>query len=547
MKDQFTIGIDYGSLSARAVVCRVSDGEVLAEAESAYPHGVMYDALPCGVPLPQDWALQHPQDYLDALYGCLPAALKKSGVPASAVIGLGIDFTGSTPLPLGRDGQPLCFDPAFADKPHAYVKLWKHHAATREADELNALAAQHDPDLLLRYGGRVSSEVLFAKLLQILHEDPATFSAVDQFMEAGDWVTQCLTGESVRAAAMAANKAFYYKCSYPAFLEEAYPVLRGMRDTLLRGRMIGIGQPAGRLTADMAARLGLPAGLTVAAPHLDAHAAVAALGISGPGDALCTLGTSGGVLMADTAFHPVDGTCGITYEGMLPGLYGYANGQAAVGDILGWFADHCVPAAVTQEAQARGVSVHQLLAQKAAALRPGQSGLIALDWWNGNRSVLQDMHLSGLLLGMTLQTQPHEIYRALMESLAFGLRRILDASTAAGMRLNTLRLAGGISYKNPQFVQIISDVTRLPLLGSKQVSAPAVGAAIFAAVAAGAYDSVAAASARMNCLSDVRYIPNLANSVLYDPLYEEYKRLHDYFGRGGNDVMHRLREIAAQA
>ena len=190
MKDQFTLGIDYGSLSARAVVCRISDGEVLAEAESTYAHGVRYDALPSGVPLPPDWALQHPQDYLDALYACVPAALKKSGVPASAVIGLGIDFTGSTPLPLGRDGRPLCFDPAFADVPHAYVKLWKHHAATREADELNALAARHDPGLLLRYGGRVSSEVLFAKLLQILHEDPATFAAVDQFMEAGVWVTQ---------------------------------------------------------------------------------------------------------------------------------------------------------------------------------------------------------------------------------------------------------------------------------------------------------------------------------------------------------------------
>ena len=547
MNDQFVLGIDYGTLSARAVVCRVSDGAIVGQSESAYAHGVMSTALPCGTPLKEDWALQHPQDYLDALYACVPAALQESGLPQEAVLGLAVDFTGSTPLPLDAKGKPLCFDPRYAQRPHAYVKLWKHHAASREADELTALFRQHDPTLLRMYGGRISSEVLPAKLLQVLHEDPEVFAAADQFMEAGDWVTQRLTGAAVRSSAMAANKAFYRPdVGYPsALLASAYPQLQSIHHTLLRGRLCGIGQLAGHLTADMAQRLHLPVGLPVAAAQFDAHAAVPALDITGPGDALYTIGTSSGFMLLQPQFHAVEGACSITYEGTLPHFYGYASGQASAGDQLAWFVNHCVPAHIAQQASARGLSVHQLFSEQAAELSPGQSGLLALDWWNGNRSILADAGLSGLMVGMTLQTRPHEIYRALLESLAFGLRRIIDAHAAAGISIRTLRLAGGISYKNPQFMQIISDITHKRLLGSLPVSAPAVGAAILAAVAAGAYPSIEAAAARMNCLSGVEYTPHAAHAAVYDQLYAEYQQLHDYFGRGENDVMKRLRAIAA--
>ena len=547
MTDRFVIGIDYGTLSARAVVCRTSDGAVMGEAESVYPHAILYDHLPDGTPLPPEWALQHPQDYLDALYTCVPAAMKQSGVPRDSVIGIAVDFTGSTPMPLASDGQPLCFHAEYAGRPHAYVKLWKHHSAVREAEELNELASRYAPELLASMGGRISTEVFFAKLIQVLHEDPELFRAIDQWMEAGDWVTQQLTGESTRSMAAAINKGFYrIGIGYPAFIEETYPELRGMRNTILRGELCPIASVAGHLTAQMAERLGLPAGIVVPPMHLDAHAAVPALGVTGPGHALYTLGTSTGFMLVQPDFHAVEGACSITYSGMLPDCYGYANGQASAGDQLAWFVDHCVPASVSDEAARRGMSLHQLLTERAAALAPGQSGLIALDWWNGNRSVLQNTGLSGLMVGMTLQTQPHEMYRALLESIAFGVRRIIEAHSAAGIEMDTVHLAGGISYKNPLLVQMVSDVTGKRLLGSKRVSAPAVGAAILAAVAAGAYKTIAEAAAHMNCLSGQEYHPNAAASAVYDQLYAEYVRLHDYFGRGENDVMLRLRRLAAE-
>ncbi len=544
MKETYLLGIDFGSLSARAAICRAADGKVMAEADSAYAHGVMSEALPCGKKLPPDWALQHPQDYLDALAQSVTAALEKSGLPGSQIAGIGIDFTGSTPMPLAKDGRPLCFLPEFVHEPHAYVKLWKHHAAAREAEQLNELCRRHAPQLLETFGGRINAECFFAKLLQVLHEAPAVFEAADRFLEAGDWITQCLTGTDARSASMAANKAFYQPGGgYPAFLREAHPAFDGIARSKLRGKLCGIGQVAGHLTPQMAARLHLPAGIPVCAPQFDAHAAVPALGIDGEGAAMLCVGTSSALILAHPDFRPVQGTTGVIYEGTLPGLYGYASGQASMGDLLAWFVENCTPAETAAKAHAQNISVHALLSEEAARLRPGQSGLLALDWWNGNRSVLADSELSGLMLGMTLQTRPAEIYRALMESLAFGLRRILESHAAAGIYVHTLHLAGGISYKNPLFMQIISDATGMTLRGSLPVSTPAVGMAIFAAVAAGIYPGIPEAIRHMNCLSDACYRPNAENSRVYDALYHEYLLLHDYFGRGGNDVMKRLRAL----
>ena len=548
MEENTVLGIDYGTQSVRAVVCRAADGAVLSQSECAYAHRVMSEALPDGTPLPAGWALQHPQDYLDALFACVPDALRASGVQAGSIRGLALDFTGSTPLPLDRDGMPLCFHPEFAGHPHAYVKLWKHHGAARQAEALNRLIGEKAPNLLAHYGGRVSSEVFFAKLLETAEEDPALFAQMDQYMEAGDWVVQRLTGAEVRSLSMAVNKAFYQAdTGYSPFLEDAFPALGPLADGLLRGRMIPIGQVAGYLQPDMARRLGLPAGIPVAPSMLDGHAAVPAVGITGAGSAIYNAGTSSSLLLVEPAFHAVEGICSCNFSGTLPGLYGYASGQSAMGDQLAWYVQNGVPEALCREAEARGVSVHQLLSEQAAALAPGQSGLLALDWWNGNRSILADTRLTGLMLGMTLQTKPHEIYRALMESLAFGLRRILEAHAEAGIHLNCLRLAGGISYKNPLFMQIISDVTRLPLLGSKPVPAPAIGSAIYAAVVSGCHPSLSEAIDRMNCLSGQNYIPDPARSAVYDRLYAEYKRLYDHFGRGENDVMKRLLSLAAES
>lgn len=541
--EQYTLGIDYGSLSARAVICRAENGEVVAECVSEYAHGVMSSCLPSGKPLPPDWALQHPGDYLDALRESVRGAVKNSGLDPKSIVAMGLDFTGSTPLPLAENGEPLCFLPEFSDEPHAYVKLWKHHGAAREAEELNALSRKCDPELLRSSGGRINSECFFAKLLQVLHESPKVFAAADRFIESGDWITEVLTASDTRSASMAANKAFRRDGRYPAWLGEAYPELRGIENTKLRGTVRRIGSLAGHLCEKMAEELCLSAGIPVAVPQFDAHAALPALGVRSGDEGMLAIGTSSALIIAHPDFCAAEGATAVTYEGTLPGLYGYGFGQAAVGDLLGWFVDRCAPPSICEEAADRGVSAHVILTERSAKLRPGQTGLMALDWWNGNRSILADTDLSGMILGMTLKTQPEEIYRALMESLAFGLRRILESAADAGVKLRALHLSGGISYKNPQFMQIISDVTGLTLLGSKPVAAPAVGMAIFAAAVAGLHPSLNDAIARMNCLSGDKFTPNAENKKIYDQLYDEYLILHDYFGRGGNNVMKRLRAL----
>lgn len=551
MSEKFVIGIDYGTLSARAVICRTADGEIMAEHVCPYAHGVMSSALPDGTPLPPEWALEHPADYEEALVVSVRGALEKAQIPAQDVIGMAVDFTAGTILPLDKNGTPLCFDPQYASRPHAWMKLWKHHAAQAEADELSALCERFEPELLVCYGGRISAESMFPKLLQILHEDPAIYHAADRFIEACDYVTQMLTGSDARSYSMATYKALYREgVGYPDFLTLAAPEFADIARTKLRGSICPLGAIAGYLTAGMAQRLGLCPGIPVASAQLDGHAGLPALGIYGDNAAMMTLGTSSGIYLCTKELHAVKGACGIGWSATLPGMYGYASGQPGFGDLLAWFVSHSVPADVCDAARSHGISVHEELTQRAARLAPGETGLLALDWWNGNKSVLQDMELGGLMLGMTLETQPHEIYRALLESLAFGLRRIIQSHEDAGIPIRKLHVGGGIAYKNPLLMQIICDVTQKPMVCCKPVSVPAVGSCMFAATAAGSaaggYDHLEDAIRHMHCLSDMRYTPNEANREIYDRLYSEYLRLHDYFGRGENNVMRHLKALARE-
>ena len=550
MKQTYTIGVDFGTQSARAVLCRVSDGAVLSESECPYAHGVMSDRLPCGTPLPPDYALQHPQDFLDGLHATVHGVLDQSDINRADIIGMGMDFTCSTPLPVDKAGTPLCFDPRFERNPHAYIKLWKHHAAQWEAARLTELMREHDPELLPCVGGRLSPEAFFPKVWQVLREAPDVFDAADRFLEVGDWLTQRLTGNENLARSLATHKAQYREgVGYPPLLRYADPRLAGMIGAKVRGRLIDIGTVSGYLTARQAAWLGLPAGIAVTAPHPDAMASLPALGITGPGPAALAAGTSSAMILCYSQFLPVEGTTSIMLDNTLPGLYGYASGQAAFGDLLGWFVSRCAPEEVLCAAQDAHISAHEELSRRAARLRPGESGLICLDWWNGNRSCLADMRLSGMLLGMTLQTRPEEIYRALMEGLGFGLRCIIDAHERAGVPIRALHVSGGISYKNPLFMQLLSNIIQRPLYISKPLPTPAVGMAILSACAAGTqkggYDQLDEAAARMSCLSDIRYQPDASQAAAYDALYQEYIALHDYFGRGANDVMKRLRDLSA--
>jgi L-ribulokinase len=555
--DRFVVGIDFGTESARALLVDVATGREVATSVFLYPNGVIDERLPLDhqfVPLEADWALQDPGDYVQAIRTTLPSLLATSGIDPSAVIGVGIDFTACTMLPVTGDGTPLSELPRFRGEPHAWVKLWKHHAAQPEADLINETARRLDEPWLMRYGGRISSEWFFAKTLQILDEAPEIYEAADRLVEAADWIVWQLTGSETRNACTAGYKALWAKREgFPSgrFFAALNDRLAGVVDEKLSRTILSPGTRAGGLTAEAARWTGLPAGTPVAVANVDAHVSVPAATVTEAGRMVAVMGTSTChlVLGADERF--VEGMCGVVEDGIIPGFYGYEAGQSAVGDIFAWFVEHHVPEDVRRTAQERGESIHEVLAAEAAMLMPGESGLLALDWWNGNRSVLVDVDLAGLVVGMTLATRPPAIYRALLEATAFGTRVIVDAFRDAGVAVEEIVACGGLPQKSPLLMQIYADVTGLPIRIAASDQAPALGSAMFAAVAAGrqagGYDSIVEAAARMAHLSDVIYRPEPAHRTTYEALYRHYVRLHDYFGRGGNDVMKELKELRSAA
>ena len=547
---KYAIGVDYGTLSGRALIVNVGTGEELSSAVFDYPHGVMDSALPSGKKLGVDWALQDAQDYLDVLYHTIPQVLKESGVSPADVVGIGLDFTACTLLPAKKDGTPLSFLDEYKDEPHAYVKLWKHHAAQDQANRLNKIAEERGEPWLQNYGGKISSEWALPKIWQVLEESPEIYDAADVFVEAADWVVWQLCGKESRSACCAGYKEIWNKkTGYPSndFFKALDPRLEHVAEEKL-GRVISpTGTAAGKLTAAMAEKTGLLPGTAVATAIIDAHVFVPAVGIAEAGKMLAIMGTSTCHMLLGTEEKQVKGMCGVVEDGILPGFCGYEAGQSCVGDHFQWFIENCLPASYEEEAKARGGNIHKLLREKAERLRPGESGLLALDWWNGNRSVLMDADLTGMLLGMTLQTKPEDIYRALIEATAYGTRMIIETFREYGVPVNEFYAAGGIAKKDPMTMQIYADILNLPIKIAGSDQGGALGSAIFGAVAAGkangGYDDVYEAAAKLGKVLDLTYQPDPGNAAVYDKLFAEYKILHDYFGRGENDVMKRLKKI----
>jgi L-ribulokinase len=543
------VGVDFGTLSGRAVVVRAVDGAELGSAVHDYRNGVMDARLPAtGEPLPPDWALQDPEDYRDVLRTAVPAAIAAAGIDPASVVGIGTDFTACTILPVLADGTPLCQLPNLAGRPHAYVKLWKHHAAQPQADRINALAHQRAEPWIARYGGKISAEWQFAKGLQLLEEDPEIYQRAERWIEAADWIIWQLCGTETRNACTAGYKGIWQDGHYPSreFLAALNPDFAGFADDKLAHPVSPLGARAGSLTGQAAAWTGLPEGIAVAVGNVDAHVTSPAANAIAAGQMVIIMGTSNCHVMNGTALAEVPGMCGVVDGGIVAGRWGYEAGQTGVGDIFAWFADHAVPAPCTEEAARRGMSVHDLLSAEAAAQPAGAHGLIALDWLNGNRSVLVDHHLSGVVAGLTLATRAPDIYRALIESTAFGTRVIIDAFEAAGIGVSELVIAGGLAA-NELIMQVYADVTRRPLGLVSSGQGPALGSAIHAAVAAGAYPDVPAAAAAMGSHRPAVYAPGPASADVYDDLYAEYVTLHDYFGRGANEVLHRLRAMRDRA
>ncbi|MFE9425612.1 ribulokinase [Kitasatospora sp. NPDC006697] len=541
--ESYVVGIDFGTLSGRAVVVRVRDGEELGTAVHEYPHAVIEQRLPgTGAALPPDWALQHPADWREVLQTAVPAAVAAAGIDPARIIGIATDFTACTVLPTRADGTALAETAQWAERPHAWPKLWKHHAAQEQADRINALAHARGEKWIARYGGKISAEWQYAKALQVLEEDPQVYAACERWIEAADWIVWQLTGAESRNACTAGYKGIYQDGGYPGedYLAALHPGFADFARTRLEHPLAPLGSRVGSLTAEAAAWTGLPEGIAVAAGNVDAHVAAPAARAVENGQLLAIMGTSTCHVVNGPVLAEVPGICGVVENGIVTGSYGYEAGQSAVGDIFAWWLRQGLPADYLAEAEAAGEDAHQLLTRKAAGQPVGGHGLVALDWMNGNRSTLVDHDLSGVIVGLTLATRPEEVYRALLEATAFGTRVIVEALEQGGVPVTEYIVTGGLG-KNALLMQIHADVLRRPVSLAVSEQGPALGSAIHAAVAAGAHPDVRTASAAMGRVRKAVYQPDPARADAYDLLYAEYRELHDRFGTDG--ALHRLRRI----
>jgi L-ribulokinase len=537
-----TLGVDFGTESARAVLVDVSNGNELASAVHSYPSGVIDRRLPgSDTELPPDWALQDPDDYVESLGATVRAVLATNDIEPSQVIGIGIDFTACTMLPVTADGTPLCRISEWRANPHSWVKLWKHHAAQPEADLINETAAERGEPWLDRYGRRTSSEWFFAKALQILDEAPEIYRQADRLIEAADWVIWQLTGVESRNSCTAGYKAFWSKQEgFPErdFFESLNPDFADVTDAKMSRDIASPGQRAGVVTPEAAELTGLLPGTPVAVANVDAHVSVPAATVVSPGSLVAVMGTSTCHLALSDVDRVVPGFCGVVEDGVIPGMFGYEAGQAAVGDMFAWYVG------LLSGGRDGAAGLHQSLEHEASQLRPGESGLVALDWWNGNRSVLVDADLTGLLLGATLATTRGDIYRALLESTAFGTRVIIDSLEDAGINVDEIVACGGLPFQNRLLMQLTADITGRPVLVAASQQTPALGSAMFAAVAAGAelggYESIVEAAEHMAKLGKDEYSPDTLSKPVYDDLFGVYRDLHDSMSKGSSE-MRRLR------
>ncbi|MFO1487314.1 MAG: ribulokinase [Verrucomicrobiota bacterium] len=556
MATQYTIGLDYGTNSVRALIVNVANGAEVAAAVWGYSHGT------AGVILSRDpnLARQHPADYLQGAEITIKQALataKKTvkGFNAGQVIGIGVDTTGSTPLPVGKDGQPLVFQKKFANHPAAMAWLWKDHTGIAEAAEITALAKKMRPQYLAKCGGTYSSEWFFSKILKCLRSAPEVFNAAHSWIELSDLVPAALTDtlhpdKFIAGICAAGHKAMYSASwgGYPdkAFLSKLHPKLGALRDRLPK-RVLAVDSAVGTLTADWAKRTGLSAGIPVTVGAFDAHTGAIGAGVK-PGTLVKIIGTSTcdiSVRVNTAKLADIPGVCGIVDGSVVPGYFGIEAGQSAVGDMFNWLVNYIQPGG-------EKAGSHEELTKGALKLQPGESGLLALDWNNGNRTVLVDQQLTGLLVGQTLYTTPAEVYRALVEATAYGALTIINRYEEYGVKISEVVNCGGIAEKSPLVMQTYADITGRPMKISRSAQTCALGSAIAAAVVAGAHKDFAAAQKKMTGLKPTVYKPNQKAHAVYKQLYALYKQLHDAFGTkqwNGNlyGVMKKLIDIRDKA
>ena len=539
----YSLGIDFGTLSARAVLLDLNNGNVVAESEFIYPHAILTDEDFDGITLEKTDAFQHPQDYLDALSFVTKDIIKRSQVSVQQIVGVGIDFTSCTVLSITEDGTPLCFLDEFKNEPQAYAKLWKHHGAQPEAEAITELAHKLGESWIHNYGGTISSEWLFPKIMETLHKAPEVFEKCAYFSEAADWLVWKLTGEKVYGSCMAGYKACWNgENGYPdnhfwAQLDERLSDIVG---TKVGTNVQSTGTKAGCIGTFGAELTGLKEGTVVSVPIIDAHAALPAAGITEGEKMMLILGTSGAHIIMHEEDKDVAGISGKVKDGIIPGLVAYESGQASVGDCFEWFVKNCVPASYEDDAQERGLNIYQYLTEKASALEVGSSGLLAIDWFNGNRAPYVDFDLTGVILGLNLQTKPEEIFRALIEATAFGTKQIVDIYEANGIAVKEILASGGISQKNAFLMQIYADVLGKEIKVIKAPQAAAHGSAVLASVASGYFTTFKEATQTLCQFNEKLYKPNQDNKEKYARLYKQYLTVSEFFAK--NSILKDLKQ-----
>ena len=550
---KYAIGLDYGTLSVRALLINIENGNEVGVSVYEYPHKVMEKVLPTGETLPLGWALQHPKDYMEGLIHTVTEVMKKSKVDPEQVVGIGVDFTASTVFPVRADGLPLCFMDEFAREPHAYSKLWKHHGAEEETLHIDKVVRERDEEWLVYCGGKISSEWMIPKVLETLKHAPKVYEKADRYIEAMDWLVWQLTGEETRSINGLRYKAFYNHKTGSAS-KEFYKALDERMENYIEEKMDapqkGVGEVAGYLSESMAHTLGLKAGTPVGTPIIDAHACILGGGMTKPGEMSIIAGTSYAHYVFTEKETDVYGVCSIVKDGILPGYFAYEAGQSGGGDQFAWFVKNCIPEKYEIEAREKGINIHQLLVEKLNGYKAGDSGLIALDWFNGVRSPLADYNLNGLIMGMNLLTKPEDIYMALIEATGFGTRFIVEEFEKAGIEINSIVISGGIPLKNPMLVQVYSDILNREITVCQAEQSGSLGAAMLGIAAAPSevtgYQCLTEIVEKLSKRGELSYKPNRENKEAYDNLFEEYKLLLEYFGKGSNDVMKRLNKLRKQ-
>lgn len=548
---KYTIGLDYGTLSARGVLVSCCDGKIMSSASKTYSHGVIQDhLLDPQVTLPPDWCLQNPQDYIEAIEFIIPELIKQSKVEKTEIIGIGIDFTSCTILPIDSQATPLCMKSEFRAEKNAYVKLWKHHGAQKQANKINEILTKLKLSETPRFGGKISSELMVPKVLEMLEEAPHVYESAAEILEAGDWLTRILTNSNKRSCSMAGYKAWWNENDgYPdkSFFAQVDERLENFVDSKLPGQVCLIGQKIGELSVNWSERLGLKPGVAVAPTVIDSHAGFPGSGVSCSDQMLLVLGTSSVVIVLGDKAYSEKGVCGGVKDAIVPGFYALESGLASVGDLFEWFVDNFVPMRYYKEAEEKKMSIHELLSEKADKLKPGQSGLLALDWWNGNKTPFVDGNLSGELIGMTLTTKPEDVYRCLIEATAFGTRMIKEVYEGTGIHIKEVIASGGIASKNPLLMQIYSDVLNVEIKIADCDQAAALGSAIYAALSAGkdkgGFDHYDEAVKSMSKVKNYVFSPNPKNVQIYNQIYQIYKKLSMAAGQNERDILKDLHDL----